>query len=70
MKRIICDSHRKNKGKTKYSITIDDIEFLYANSDDEYIEAVENGLMPSYLYGSMFPEKEQLNDDDGKDKYH
>ena len=39
-------------------ITIEDITFLF--DDDEYRGAVENGYMPSYLYGSMYPEKEHM----------
>lgn len=49
---------KKNKGGQH--ITIDDIEFLYAENDDDYIDAVENGYMSSYLYGSMYPEKEHM----------
>ena len=48
----------ENKNKGWQLITIDDIKFLF--NDDEYRDAVENGYMPSYLYGSMYPEKEHM----------
>ena len=48
----------ENKSKGGQLITIDDITFLF--DDDEYRDIVENGYMPSYLYGSMYPEKEHM----------
>lgn len=48
----------ENKTKGGQLITIDDITFLF--DDDEYRGVVENGYMPSYLYGSMYPEKEHM----------
>ena len=48
----------ENKNKGGQLITIDDITFLF--DDDEYRGAVETGYMPSYLYGSMYPEKEHM----------
>ena len=47
----------ENKNKGGQLIAIDDIAFLF---DDEYRDVVENGYMPSYLYGSMYPEKEHM----------
>lgn len=47
----------ENKNKGGQLISIDDITFLL---DDEYRDAVENGYMSSYLYGSMYPEKEHM----------
>ena len=29
-------------------------------TDEEFRDIVENGYMPSYLYGSMYPEKEHI----------
>ena len=48
----------ENKNKGGQLITIDDIMFLF--DDDEYRDAAENGYMSSYLYGSMYPEKEHM----------
>ena len=48
----------ENKNKGEQLITIDDITFLL--DDDEYRDAVENGYMPSYLYGESFPEKKDI----------
>ena len=48
----------ENKNKGGQLITIDDITFLF--DDDEYRDVVENGYMPSYLCGSMYPEKEHM----------
>ena len=48
----------ENRNKGGQLITIDDITFLF--DDDEYRDAVENGYMSSYLYGSMYPEKEHM----------
>ena len=48
----------ENKTKEEQLITIDDITFLF--DDGEYRDAVESGYMPSYLYGSMYPEKEYM----------
>ena len=47
----------ESKTKGGQLITIDDITFLF---DDEYRDAVENGYMSSYLYESMYPEKEHM----------
>ena len=47
---------KRNKGGQL--ITTDDITFLF--DDNEYRDAVENGYMSSYLYGSMYPEKEHM----------
>lgn len=48
----------ENKNKGGQLITIDDITFLF--DDYEYRDTVENGYMPSYLYESMYPEKEHM----------
>ena len=48
----------ENRNKGGQLITIDDIIFLF--DDDEYRDAVENGYMPSYLYGLMYLEKEHM----------